>query len=86
MLRQILLTDRHHWPPFEPDVVIWLGRGAPPGHLDRGALVVAPSSVRAAAVYVATAGPTELRLDLIDPMAFVDELVRVNSEPAVRAA
>jgi hypothetical protein len=86
MLRQILVTDRRHRPPFEPDVVVWLGRGAAPGPPDRGALVVAPSSVRSAAVYVATAGPTELRLDLTDPMEFVDELVRVNSVPALRAA
>jgi len=86
MLRQILVTDRCHRMPFAPDVLVWLGRGAPPGHLGGRTLLVAPSSVRAAAVYLATAGPTELRLDLADPMGFLDELVRVNSEPAVRAA
>ena len=85
MLKRILVTDSDRGQAWQPDVVVWLGAG-PPRRSGGDALVVAPSSVRVAAVYVVTAGPTELRLDLTDPMGFVDELVRVNSEPAIRAA
>ena len=86
MLKRMLITDRRGRSTWVPDIVVWLGGGSPPRRAYGAALVVAPSSVRVAAVYVVTSGPTELRLDLTDPMAFVDELLRVNSEPAIRAA
>jgi hypothetical protein len=84
-LRHILVTDTPTAPGREGDVVVWLGRGEVPRPLADGRLVIEPSSLRAAAVYVASA-PAELHLALARPLEFVSLLLEVDGAPALRAA
>ena len=86
MLRRILVTDDPGLSTIETDVVVWLGRGSAPRQVSRHGLVVQPSSLRSAALYLATERAAEVKLALRDPMSFVLELLRVRAEPALRAA
>ena len=84
-LRHILVTDRPNPPKSGGDVVVWVGRGEVPESLAAGRVVIEPSSLRAAAIYVASA-PSELRLALARPFEFVTLLLEVDGAPALRAA
>ena len=84
-LRRILVTDSPTAPGASADVVIWLGQSEPPDVLECGNLVVQPSSLRAAAVYVAAA-PAEINLALAEPLEFMQLLADVSAAPALCAA
>jgi hypothetical protein len=84
-LRHILVTDTPIARDRDGDVVVWLGRGEVPSSLAAGKLVIEPSSLRAAAIYVASA-PAELHLALARPLEFVSLLLEVDGAPALRAA
>jgi hypothetical protein len=83
--RRIHITDSPTACVEAADVVVWLGEDLPPGDLRQGRLVVQPSSLRAAAVYVA-AGPAEISLTLERPLEFMLLLADVSAAPALRAA
>jgi hypothetical protein len=83
--RQILVTDSPFARSRSADVVVWVGRGEPPRALAGGRLFVRPSSLHAAAVYVA-AGPAEFSLSLARPLEFMQLLAEVSAAPALRAA
>lgn len=83
--RRILVTDSPTAPPRSADVVVWLGEAKPPEPFGPGCLVVQPSSLRAAAVYVA-AGPAEISLSLGDPLQFMQLLADLSAAPALCAA
>jgi hypothetical protein len=83
-MRRILVADHGNDWQGDADVVVWLGKR---GARARGrSVVIEPSSVRAAALYLASAGAAEVSLRLRDPLAFVSELARLQAEPALRAA
>ncbi len=84
-IRSILITDSATVAASGADVVLWLGSGRPPRALGEGRLVIEPSSLRAAAVYVAS-GPARLSLCLADPLAFASLLIEVDQAPVLRAA
>jgi hypothetical protein len=84
-LRRIHITDSPTASPGAVDVVVWLGADEPPVDLCEGPLVVQPSSLHAAAVYVA-AGPAEIRLGLAEPLEFMQLLADVSAAPALCAA
>ena len=83
--RRILVTDSSAARPRSADVVVWLGCDEPPELLVRGRLVVEPSSLHAAAVYVA-GGPAEISLSLAEPLPFMQLLADVSAAPALCAA
>jgi hypothetical protein len=83
--RRILVTDSPTARPRSADVVVWLGGHEPPEPLGRGRLVVEPSSLHAAAVYIA-AGPAEISLALAEPLQFMQLLADVSAAPALCAA
>ena len=83
--RRIHITDSSAACVGSADVVVWLGGEEPPGDLREGRLVVQPSSLRAAAVYVA-AGPAEISLSLARPLDFMLLLADVSAAPALCAA
>jgi hypothetical protein len=84
-LRRIHITDSPTASPGEADVVVWLGADEPPLALCESPLVVQPSSLHAAAVYVA-AGPAEISLRLSEPLEFMQLLAGVSAAPALCAA
>jgi hypothetical protein len=84
-LRRIHITDSPTASPGEADVVVWLGADEPPVGLCESPLVVQPSSLHAAAVYVA-AGPAEISLRLAEPLEFMQLLADVSAAPALCAA
>jgi hypothetical protein len=83
--RRILITDSPTVRPRSADVVVWLGGDAPPELLGRGRLLVEPSSLHAAVVYVA-GGPAEISLALVEPLRFMQLLADVSAAPALCAA
>jgi hypothetical protein len=83
--RRILITDSPRARSHSADVIVWLGRSEPPRTLGHGRLIVQPSSLRAAAVYVA-AGPAEISLALGEPLEFMQLLAGVSAAPALCAA
>jgi hypothetical protein len=84
-LRRIHITDSPTADPGAADVVVWLGTDEPPLALCESPLVVQPSSLHAAAVYVA-AGPAEISLRLAEPLEFMQLLAGVTAAPALCAA
>jgi hypothetical protein len=83
--RRILVTDSPAARPRSADVIVWLGGDDPPELLGRGRLLVEPSSLHAAAVYVA-GGPAEISLSLAEPLGFMQLLAEVSAAPALCAA
>lgn len=84
-VRRILVTDSPAARPRSADVIVWLGGEEPPELLGRGRLLVEPSSLHAAAVYVA-GGPAEISLSLAEPLEFMQLLAEVSAAPALCAA
>jgi len=83
-LRQLLITDSTDVAGRSADIVLWLGAGEAPAPLATRRSV-APASLRAAAVYVAAA-PTEFKLALADPLAFMAVLADVRDARVLSAA
>lgn len=83
-LRRILVTDSPT-AGASADVVVWLGGSEPPDSVGRSGLLVRPSSLHAAAVYVA-AGPAKINLALAEPLEFMQLLAEVSASPALCAA
>ena len=84
-LRQLLITDSTDVAGRSADIVLWLGAGGAPAPLATRRSVIAPASLRAAAVYVAAA-PTEFKLALADPLAFMAVLADVRDARVLSAA
>ncbi len=84
-LRRLLITDTAPTVSRVADIVVWVGHGEAPPARAKGQYVIAPSSLRAAASYVAGA-PSEFQLALSDPLAFMALLAEVRDAPALRAA
>ena len=84
-LRRIHITDTPNACPGGADVIVWLGDDDPPTALAETPLVVQPSSLHAAAVYVA-AGPAKISLGLAEPLEFMLLLADVSAAPALCAA
>ena len=84
-IRRLLITDSPEAASRATETIVWLGQSdsAPPVGNER--CLIAPSSLRAAAIYVAAA-PSHFKLALSNPLPFMVLLAEIRAAPALRAA
>jgi hypothetical protein len=84
-IRHLLITDSPEAASEATEIVVWLGRRDSPPPVGKEGCLIAPSSLRAAAIYVAAA-PSRFKLALSNPLPFMVLLAEVRVAPALRAA
>jgi hypothetical protein len=84
-IRHLLITDSPEAAIRATGTIVWLGQRDSPPPVGEERCLIAPSSLRAAAIYVAAA-PSHFKLALSNPLPFMVLLAEIRAAPALRAA